>query len=154
MNCCSSNLLCDSTLSPPSSHLKQLTCKGTLRQGFICLRPPPLLGFCLGWCSNFVGSESGQIQSVKLLQNMVRVSNRTPPPPLHTVYVYTVYLFTRGGGRVEPERRLEGQQVTKLGRKYQHYWMYLQSINSAKHLPQSPFTGQFFRWRHFALVSI
>jgi hypothetical protein len=24
------------------------------------------------------------------------------------------------GGRVEPERRLEGQQFTKLGRKYQH----------------------------------
>jgi hypothetical protein len=34
-------------------------------------RPPPLLGFCLGRSSNFVGSESGQIQSVKLLQNMV-----------------------------------------------------------------------------------
>jgi hypothetical protein len=27
--------------------------------------------FCLPWCSNFVGSESGQKQSVKLLQNMV-----------------------------------------------------------------------------------
>ncbi len=27
--------------------------------------PPPLLGFCLGWCSSFVGSESGQIQSLK-----------------------------------------------------------------------------------------
>jgi hypothetical protein len=24
-------------------HLKKLTCKGTLRQLFICLRPPPLL---------------------------------------------------------------------------------------------------------------
>jgi hypothetical protein len=45
------------------------TGKGTLRQMFICLRPPPLLGFCLGRCSNFVGSESGQKQSVKLLQN-------------------------------------------------------------------------------------
>jgi hypothetical protein len=33
---------------------------------FICLRPPPLLCFCLGWSSSFVGSESGQIQSVKL----------------------------------------------------------------------------------------
>jgi hypothetical protein len=34
--------------------------------------------FLLGWPSNFVGSESGQIQSVKLLQNMV--SNRTQHP--------------------------------------------------------------------------
>jgi hypothetical protein len=41
-----------------------------------------------------------------------------------------------GEGRVEPERRLEGQQFTKLGQKHQ-------SINSDKHLPQSPFTGQF-----------
>jgi hypothetical protein len=40
-------------------YIKIFTCKGTLRQVFICMRPPPLLGFCLGWCSNFVGSESG-----------------------------------------------------------------------------------------------
>ncbi len=49
--------------------------KCTLRQVFIWLRPPPLLGYCLGWPSNFVVSESSQIQSVKLLQNMVY--NRT-----------------------------------------------------------------------------
>ncbi len=62
-------------------HPKKLTCKGTLRQVFICLRP------------------------------------RTPhqPPPLHTVYVYTSS-HRDGGGVIEPERRLEGQQSTKLGR--------------------------------------
>jgi hypothetical protein len=66
-----------------------MTSKGTLRQVFICLRPPPLLGFCLKWCSNFVGSESGQIQSVKLLQNMV--SNTTQyPPSSNTLPLYTV----------------------------------------------------------------
>jgi hypothetical protein len=69
-----------------------------------------------------LGSESGQVESVKLLHNMV--SNRTPypHPSLHTVYVNTgkVCLFTQGrgeGGGAEPERRLEGQQFTKLGRK-------------------------------------
>jgi hypothetical protein len=30
---------------------------------FINLRPTTLQGFCLGWSSNFEGSESGQIQS-------------------------------------------------------------------------------------------
>ncbi len=94
-------------------HLKKLTCKGTLRQVFIFLRP------------------------------------RIPYtiPHLNTAYMYTVYLFIKGRGergRCEPERRLEKQQFTKLGRKYRHDWLYLQSINSDKHQPQSPFTGQFF----------
>ncbi len=53
------------------SSSKKFTCKGTLWQVFICLRPHPLLGSCLGWSNNIVGSESGQIQSVKFLQNMV-----------------------------------------------------------------------------------
>jgi hypothetical protein len=49
------------------------------------------------------------------------------PPPL-TLYAY----HTGKGRRDEPERRLEGQQFTKLGRKYQHDWLYLQTINSDK----------------------
>ncbi len=93
-------------------HLKKLTCKGTLRKAFICLRP------------------------------------RTPYPPslTHCIRVYSILtVFTQGrGGIVEPEKRLEGQQFTKLGRKYQDNWMYQQSINFDKHLPQSPYTGQFF----------
>ncbi len=71
-------------------HLKKLTCKGTLLQVFICQRPRTLF----------------------------------PPPPTHThtVYVYTVYLFTQVGedGRFEPDKKLEGQQFTKLGLIYQH----------------------------------
>jgi hypothetical protein len=37
------------------------------------------------------------------------------PPPLYT----TVIVHT-GKGVIEPERKLEWQQFTKLGRKYQH----------------------------------
>ncbi len=43
----------------------------------------------------------------------------------------------KGGGRVEPERILEGHQFTKLGRKYQHDLLFLQSINSDTHATNS-----------------
>ena len=84
--------------------IKKNFCKGTLRQVFICLRPPPLLDFCLGWSSNFVGSESGQIQSVKFLQNMVSNRTHNPPTPSQplTVCIHCMYRLYfdkgRGGG--------------------------------------------------------
>jgi hypothetical protein len=92
------------------------------------------------------------MQSDKLLQNMVfnrtQVESLNTPPFSHTLFVclYKLYFDTgkRGRRRVEPERRRERQQFTKLGRKYQHDQLDLQSINSDKHLPQSPFTGQSF----------
>jgi hypothetical protein len=64
------------------------------------------------------------------------------PHPLLATHCLYIMNFDTGkgrGGRVEPERRLEveRQQFTKLGQKYQH--------DSDKHLPQSPFTGKFFR---------
>ncbi len=71
--------------------------------------------------------------------------NPIPPPP--RIRLYSILIHTGkgvGGGRVEPERRLEGQQFTKLGRKYQHDCLYLQAINSDnKHMPHSPFTDQY-----------
>ncbi len=96
------------------SHLKKFTSKGILLQVFICLRP----------------------------------GTSIPPPLPLCIRVYSTvqYAYSHregGGGVVEPKSRLEGQLFTKLGRKCQHDWMYLQSINSYKHLPQSSFTGQF-----------
>ncbi len=105
-------------------HLKSIVCKETLRRVFIFLRP--------------------------------RTSYPSPLYTLH-IYLYKVYLFTqkRGDGEIlEPERRLERQQLTKLGRIYQRDRLYLQSIRSEKDLPLSPFTGQCFWMTTFALLSI
>ncbi len=112
------------------SSCKKLTCKGTLRQVFICLRPPPLLVFCLGW----------------------------------SVYIFTQKRQKRGtgGGRVEPERRGEGQQggveITNLGWKYQHDWTYARNCLSPVYkLWYTPAVKSLyrsnFRRRHFALTS-
>jgi hypothetical protein len=50
--------------------------------------------------------------------------NPYPPPPLThcmSVHMYTILIHTGEGGEiVELERRREGQQFTKLDRKYQH----------------------------------
>ncbi len=82
-----------------SRHLSKFTCKGTLRQELICLRPPPFLGICLEQSSNFEGSESGQIQSVKLLQNMVSKRTQQPPlPPDHIAFIYCTLTQGRGEG--------------------------------------------------------
>ncbi len=117
---------------------------------------PPLPSpprFLFGVTSNFVGSECGQIQSVKLPQNMV--SNRTPhPPPLsqsHTACIYCT--LTQGRGEVnqrEDYRDNSSQSWVEITT-----WLTLSPVYKLyKHLPQSPFTSQFFRGRHFVLVSL
>ncbi len=89
-------------------HLKKLTCQGTLRQVSICLRPSPLLGFCLGWSSNFVGSESGQVQSAKLLKNMISNRNQRPHPLPATQCLFILYFYTGKGGKGREFKRREG----------------------------------------------
>jgi hypothetical protein len=73
--------------------------------------------FCSGWCSNFVGSESGQKQSVKLLKNMVYNTTQHSPisPQPHTVCL----LWKEGRGR-GGQREGRGATVHNRGRKYQH----------------------------------
>jgi hypothetical protein len=100
-------------------HLKNWPIKG--RQVFICLRPPPLLGFCLGWSGNFVGSESGQTQRVKLLQQY------STPQPLPATYcpaciVCTVYCTLtqgrgEGGGEKWTREKFRGATVHTAGLK-------------------------------------
>ncbi len=77
-----------------------------------CVIPYPLLGFLFEVVS-------GQIQSVKLMQNW----SPTEPdirPPLHCIRTYSIHSHREGGGGggVEPDRRGEGQrrrvQITKL----------------------------------------
>jgi hypothetical protein len=68
--------------------------------------------FVWGGEAIFVGSESGQKQSVKLPQNMVYSTIQHPPPPqLHTLSVYKVHLVWGGG---EVREKVEGQQYTSI----------------------------------------
>ncbi len=59
-----------------------------------------------------------------------------------------------GRGEIWTREKVRWATVHKAGSKLTRDWLYLQSINSDKHLSRSPFTGQFFMWRHFALLSI
>ncbi len=79
-----------------------MTCTETLWQVFICLMPPSHLGFCLGWSGNFIGSESGQTQSVELLQNVVSNTTQHPPTrPLPATHCLYILYFDFGKGERE-----------------------------------------------------
>ncbi len=102
-------------------------------------------------------SESGQKQSVKLLQNMVyNITQLSPPPPhSHTLSVYTVLLLWEGGMGAEVRQNVEGQQyasivpssmgatVHKLGQKYQPSVNVFPVYKYVNHMPQSPLTSKF-----------
>jgi hypothetical protein len=110
------------------SSSKKLTCKGTLRQVFIKVYKD---------IANFLRtfSQVAIVFSTQLFDctlpccpsPLLSVSTLPPPPFLMWISVlYTRRQCLRGGGWGS------GPQTDK-------------------HQPQSPFTGQFFRWRHFAL---
>jgi hypothetical protein len=95
------------------SSSKKLTCKVTCARCLpINLRPPPPQGFFFGGggvSNNFAGSDSGMIQSVKLLHN---IWSPTEPPLTHCILRQYTYSHREGGrgGRVEPERRREEER--------------------------------------------
>jgi hypothetical protein len=89
------------------SSSKKMSCKGTLRQVFLC--------------PSYTGGEGAELNQ-------------------------------REGERGSKSQSwVENTNMTECTQEIG----YLQSIDSDKHLPQSPFPGQFFfRWRHFALPSM
>jgi hypothetical protein len=84
----------------------------------------------------------------------------TPPPP-YTLCMYTCIQYTysqREGGELRELNQREGKRCNSSQSWVENANMKacisLQSINSDKQLSQSSFTCQFFRWRHFAVVSM
>jgi hypothetical protein len=73
-----------------------------------------LLVILFGVVKHFVGSESGQKQSVKFQQNMVYNTFQHPPPHNHTLSVYCTFCLGRGEGGREVREKVEGQQYTSI----------------------------------------
>jgi hypothetical protein len=93
-----------------------------LAEGVICLRPPPLLGFCSGY--NFVGLESSQKQYTAYNSCMLMLSTQPDPiphPVTHCKKYTPLYLFTQGRGEERStSEKVRGALVHKRGRKYHH----------------------------------
>ncbi len=53
-----------------------------------------------------------------------------PPPSAHCIRVYSILIHTGKGGGGELTREMVWEAIVqKAGRKLQHDWLYLQSIN-------------------------
>ncbi len=142
------------TYLPARLHRKRNRFQGSISEPvFVDLSRSPKKR-CPAWRNQFQESiPCSPFRCLSMSEAPPLVWPHSPPPLTHCIRVYLYSYSLREGGRVEPERRLEWHPFTKLGRKYRHDWLYLQSINLDKHLPQSPFTDQFFLW-HFALEPI
>jgi hypothetical protein len=76
-----------------------------------------------------------------LRQVFICLKSRTPYPSPYTLYTCIQYSYSHreGGRRVEPERKGKGQQLTTLGWKYPHDWMYARNwmsmINTCREVP-------------------
>jgi len=78
-----------------------------------------------------------------------------PEPPTHCIPVYSILIHTgKGvGGRVEPERRLERQQLTKLGRKIPT-WLTVSPVCKTNTFRKVPLQVSSVRRRHFSSLSM
>ncbi len=92
----------------------------------------------------------------------LRTNSTGLPHPPCIYHVRTVYTYIRWyksdrnmGGRGEVnQREVREATVHKMGQNYQHEWMYLQSIKSVKHLPQSRFYRIFKNSRHLGFLCL
>jgi hypothetical protein len=72
---------------------------------------PPILSFCLGWRSNFVGFESDQKQSVKL-RSIWSPTQLNSPRPLQATQCLNILYFDFGkGGRVGEVNHKAGSKI-------------------------------------------
>jgi hypothetical protein len=71
--------------------------KDSAAAGYLSEAPSASRFLFWGWVSNFAGSESGHIQSIKLLQNMVSNTQHPPTHPLPATHCLA-YTLKLGGG--------------------------------------------------------
>jgi hypothetical protein len=96
------------TPKPKCRHFLKMTSKGTWRQVFICLRPPPHLGFV--WVGKVLFKAWNLVKYRVYNSCICSPHNPVPSPPLSLCM--NTYPCTNshkeGGGGGEPVRRLEG----------------------------------------------
>ncbi len=69
-----------------------------------------------------------------------------PPPLTHFIRVFSILILIYTGKGGELTREVRGAIVPKAGQKYQHDWLYPQSLNSIKrHLGFVVFIGSLCR---------